>query len=92
MDGLRGAASGIAVISLAIQLASSIQDIQRFMRNVSGASKELERLMNLLDQLYLLLHGIKSFMQKLETREPRSRAFAYDIPGAGNLPQPAGAP
>lgn len=64
MDPLSTAASGIAVISLTIQLASSVQDIHRFLRGVSGAPKELERLVDLLEQLECILDGIRALHQK----------------------------
>lgn len=52
------AASGIAVVSLAVQLVGSIRDIRRFLGQVSGAPRELKRLINLLEQLELILQNI----------------------------------
>ncbi len=60
MDPLSTAASGIAVISLTIQLASSVQDMHRFLRGISGAPKELDRLVDLLEQLDIILDGIRA--------------------------------
>jgi len=51
MDGLSTAASGIAVVSLAIQLVDSVREIRRFLRDLSEAPKELKRLVDLLEQL-----------------------------------------
>jgi t-SNARE complex subunit (syntaxin) len=64
MDGLSPAASGIAVISLALQLVDSVGQIQRFLRKVSEAPKELRRLIELLEQLELILEGIGEIINK----------------------------
>lgn len=58
MDGLSAAASGIAVVSLAVQLIGSVRDIRRFLRRVSEAPKELKQLIDLLEQLELVLQNI----------------------------------
>ncbi|KAI9794722.1 MAG: hypothetical protein M1833_007379 [Piccolia ochrophora] len=63
MDGLSGAGSGIAVLTLAIQLASSVQNVQRFFRGVTNAPKEVERLVDLLGLLELTLDGIKDLLE-----------------------------
>jgi len=68
MDGLSVAASGMAVISLTIQLLDSIREIQRFMRNILNARTELKRLIDLLDQLILILENIGSLIDKQEGR------------------------
>ncbi|PMD52809.1 uncharacterized protein K444DRAFT_192059 [Hyaloscypha bicolor E] len=64
MDGLSAAASGIAVVSLAIQLVDSVRQIQRFLHNVSEAPKELQRLINLLEQLELILENIGELIDR----------------------------
>jgi uncharacterized protein YoxC len=64
MDGLSAAASGIAVISLALQLVDSVRQIQRFLRKVSEAPKELRRLIELLEQLELILESIGELINK----------------------------
>jgi hypothetical protein len=64
MDGLSAAASGIAVVSLAIQLVGSVRDIRRFLRNVSEAPKELRRSIDLLDQLELILENIGALIER----------------------------
>jgi hypothetical protein len=58
MDGLSAAASGIAVVSLAIQLVDAVREIRLFLRKVSNAPKELKRLIDLLEQLELILGNI----------------------------------
>jgi len=64
MDGLSAAASGIAVVSLALQLVDSVRQIQRFLRKVSEAPKELRRLLDLLEQLELILESIGDLINK----------------------------
>jgi cob(I)alamin adenosyltransferase len=64
MDPFSAAASGIAVVSLAIQLVDSVREIQRFLRNVSEAPKELKRLLDLLEHLELILENIGAQMAK----------------------------
>lgn len=64
MDGLSAAASGMAIISLAIQLADSVGGIQRLLRNVSEAPKELNRLIDLLEQLKVILEHIRALIER----------------------------
>lgn len=59
MDPLSGVVSIFAVISLAIQLAGTAQDIKNFISSIQDAPKELDRLTNQLDQLYTIAHGIR---------------------------------
>lgn len=66
MDGLSTAASGIAVVSLAIQLVDSVREIRRFIRSVSDAPKELSRLVDLLDQLEMIFEQIVMLVEKQE--------------------------
>ena len=66
MDGLSAAASGMAVVSLAIQLANFVREIQRFMHGIFDARTELKRLIGLLDQLELILESIGSLIDKQE--------------------------
>ena len=49
MDGVSGA---LAVVSLAIQLGGTVNQIRKFLRNVQNAPVELSRLVNQLDQLH----------------------------------------
>ena len=64
MDGLSAAASGIAVVSLTIQLVDSVREIQRFLRNVSDAPKELGRLIDLLEQLEMILENVGMLIER----------------------------
>jgi uncharacterized protein Yka (UPF0111/DUF47 family) len=58
MDGLSAAASGIAVVSLAIQLVGSVREIRRFFRTLKDAPEELDRLLDLLEHMELMLGNI----------------------------------
>lgn len=64
MDGLSAAGSGMAVISMAVQLVSSINDIRKFLGRVSDAPKELNRLIDVLEQLELILQHIGTMIEK----------------------------
>jgi N-terminal domain on NACHT_NTPase and P-loop NTPases len=64
MDGLSAAASGIAVVSLAIQLVESVREMRRFLRSVSEAPEELKRLLDLLEQLELILEQVGMLIQQ----------------------------
>jgi hypothetical protein len=64
MDSLSAAASGIAVVSLALQLVGSVRDIRRFFRNMSEAPEELNRLIDLLEQLEVVLEQIGLLAQR----------------------------
>jgi cell fate (sporulation/competence/biofilm development) regulator YlbF (YheA/YmcA/DUF963 family) len=63
-DGLSAAASGIAVVSVAIQLIESVSSIKRFFRNLKDAPKELQRLLDLLDQFQELLENVKAVLDE----------------------------
>jgi hypothetical protein len=52
------------VISLAIQLAGTAQDIKNFISSIQDAPKELDRLTNLLDQLYTIANSIKVIIER----------------------------
>ncbi|KAF2033585.1 hypothetical protein EK21DRAFT_58205 [Setomelanomma holmii] len=64
MDSLSGVASSMAVASLSIQLLESVSKIRTFLRYVKGASKELERLAELLDRLRALLEDVRDVMER----------------------------
>jgi hypothetical protein len=64
MEVLSGVASGMAVVSLSVQLLQSVGTIKSFIRGVKGASKELERLMALLDRLNALLEDVRDVMER----------------------------
>jgi hypothetical protein len=58
MEGLSAASSGIAVVSLSIQLVDSVREIRRFFRTLKDAPEELSRLLDLLEHLELMLENI----------------------------------
>jgi hypothetical protein len=64
MDVLSGAASGMAVASLTLQLLESIHAITGFLSRVRGASKELGRLTGLLENLSVLLEQVRVLTEK----------------------------
>jgi hypothetical protein len=64
MEALSGVASGMAVASLSIQLLQSVGTIKAFIRDVKGASKELARLVALLDRLNALLEDVRDAMER----------------------------
>jgi hypothetical protein len=64
MDALSGVASGMAVVSLTVQLLQSANTIKTFVRDVKGASKELERLAELLECLSALLIDVRDIMER----------------------------
>ena len=69
MDPLSTVASGFAVISLAFQLTGTVQDIHRLLRGISDAPKELERLVDILEQLHCILDGIRVLQLKQENQD-----------------------
>jgi hypothetical protein len=58
MDGLSAAASGMAVISLTLQLVQLTQNLRAFINDVSGAPSEIRRLAISLTQLANILQDI----------------------------------
>jgi Fungal N-terminal domain of STAND proteins len=80
MDGLSAAASGIAVVSLAIQLVDSVREIRRFLRNVSEAPKELRRLIDMLEQLELVLENIGALVER-----QKQQAAEADVDVSGSI-------
>jgi hypothetical protein len=64
MDGLSGVASGMAVVSLSIQLVETVGKIRAFIRNVKDAPKEIERLVGLLEKLEMLLSDVRDIMDR----------------------------
>jgi hypothetical protein len=69
MDPLSGAASVIAVASLALQLLQSVDTVKAFVRDIQSASKDSERLADLLGRLGALLQDICDVMEK-QTSSP----------------------
>ncbi|CAN9463067.1 unnamed protein product [Alternaria alternata] len=64
MEALSGAASGIAVVSLTIQLIQSVALIREFIKDVKGASKELHRLVGKLELLNALLEDARKVLEQ----------------------------
>ncbi|CAN9176259.1 unnamed protein product [Alternaria alternata] len=64
MEALSGAASGIAVVSLTIQLIQSVALIREFIKDVKGASKELHRLVGKLELLNALLENVQNVLEQ----------------------------
>lgn len=77
MDGLSSAASAIAVVSLAIKLVQTVQEISKFLKNVQDAPKEVLRLIETLDQLQGTLDNVRQLIdqQFLVFRLPGSPTF-----------------
>jgi hypothetical protein len=59
MDGLSVAASGMAVVSLAIQLIQATQNIRDFFKDFVGAPEEVRRLEQDLVQLASILQDVQ---------------------------------
>jgi heme exporter protein D len=75
MEALSGAASGIAVVSLAIQLLQSVRTMKTFIRDIEGVSKELEHLADLLDRLGALLDDVRNTMER--QRRSKNKTFRH---------------
>jgi len=80
MDPLSGVASVFAVASLALQLIQTVDTVKTFVKDVKGASKELERLAELLDRLGALLQDVRELMERQTSLEhfpvPSNTIFA----------------
>lgn len=63
MDGLSAVGSGIAVISLSIQLVQSIDTIRTAIRRAKSASAEIERLARQLEVLKALLEDVRQMIE-----------------------------
>ena len=63
MDGLSGAASAIAIVSLAVQLIDTVQEISKFLRNVQDAPIEVLRLLETLEQLHGTLYYVRQLIE-----------------------------
>jgi hypothetical protein len=70
MEALSGVASGMAVVSLTVQLLQSANTIKTFVRDVKNASKELERLAELLECLSALLCDVRNIMEQQISLQP----------------------
>ena len=54
----------IAVVSLGIQLAESVQKIRNFLRGVKEASEELQRLITKIDLLYDIFENVNGIIEQ----------------------------
>lgn len=61
MDGV---ASAFAVISLAVQLVDTVQEIRDFLRSVQNAPNELIKLVETLEQLHGTLNQVKHLLKQ----------------------------
>ncbi|KAH8728063.1 hypothetical protein GQ44DRAFT_609998 [Phaeosphaeriaceae sp. PMI808] len=64
MEGLAGVASGMAVVSLSIQLIESVDKARTLILNVKEAPSELERLAMLLARLGAVLQEVRNLLEK----------------------------
>lgn len=72
MEALGAAASAIGVVSLAVQLVETVQDIISFLKSLEGAPEQIERLIYGLDQLNDVLKDVRSVAEVQQ--------FGSDIP------------
>ena len=77
MDGLSSVASAITIVSLAVRLVVTVQEISKFLKNVQDAPKEVLRLLETLDQLQGTLDNVRQLIdhQFLVLRLPGSPIF-----------------
>jgi hypothetical protein len=68
MEPLSGVASGMAVISLSLQLIQSVSTIHAFVRTVKGAPTELSRLIESLERLRALLQDVSQLIELQTSR------------------------
>ncbi len=61
---MEAAAAGIAVVSLTLQVAHTVRTSYEFFRSVKGAPKELDRLLDLLEELNDAFDDAKSVLEK----------------------------
>lgn len=64
MDGLSGAASLIAVVSLAIQLGESVHKFSNLLRSIRNAPKDLQGLIKNLDRLQCILAEVAQLAEQ----------------------------
>ncbi|OAL42951.1 hypothetical protein IQ07DRAFT_525288 [Pyrenochaeta sp. DS3sAY3a] len=76
MEPLAGVASGMAVVSLSLQLIQSVDTIRTFIRNVRDATKELERLSSLLTRLAAILEDTRNLLELQSASENRIDGFS----------------
>ena len=77
MDGLSNVASAVALVSLAIELVDTVQEISKFLKNIQDAPKEVLMLIETLDQLQGTLDNVRQLIdqQFLVLRLPGSPTF-----------------
>ena len=68
MEPLSGVASGMAVVSLSLQLIQSVSTTHAFFRTVKGAPTELIRLIESLERLRALLQDVYQVMELQSSR------------------------
>jgi hypothetical protein len=69
MEGISGAASGIAVVSLAIQLIATTRDVRSFFNDIVGAPSEIQRLALELSRLANILRDIQVVIEMQRLRD-----------------------
>ena len=79
MDGLSAAGGVLAVISLALQLAEAVNTIKHFFGNVAEAPKELQRLMQLVLQLDLIVENVIVILKREESKWNGQTSFSRSI-------------
>lgn len=79
MDGLSAAGGVLAVISLALQLAEAVNTIKHFFRNVAEAPRELQRLMQLVLQLDLIVENVIVILKREESKWNGQTSFSRSI-------------
>ncbi len=72
MDPFSAAASSFAVVSLAIQLIGTVNNIQGFLQNIEDAPQEVIRLMSVIQQLNAILNEIRVIIE-------RQQALSFDL-------------
>lgn len=79
MEPLSGVASGMAVVSLSLQLIQSVGTVNSFIRSVENAPKELVRLTGLLERLGAILKDVHHFLEKQDNVPGHLKATSATI-------------
>jgi hypothetical protein len=79
MDGLSTGASVIAVVSLAAQLGAGAHTLIKFLETVSDAPAEIQRLENLLDQIYAIATCVRNALEHQRRLHGNEHILADDI-------------
>ncbi|CAO2657863.1 Nn.00g071230.m01.CDS01 [Neocucurbitaria sp. VM-36] len=80
MEALSGVASGMAVVSLSIQLIQSVDKIKTLIRNVKGAPTELARLTELLIRLTAMLRDVCNLLERQSSLHMHVKDFPTASP------------